>query len=416
MAILKWDWIRGLAGWLTEASRSDPRPRRMRGRIRGFDCLEGRALLSGLYTVNDLGDAGAGSGPVGDLRYCITAADADPGSAIQFGVSGTITLSQPLPDLDADVSINGPGASALTVQRNYASGTPAFRIFTVDSGVTASISGLTLSFGNAKNGGGIYNAGTLTVSDSAVTYNTATEVGGGGIKNVGTLTVIDSMITSNRVSYSDGADHGRGGGIDNDNQLTVINSTLEWNSVDGPSWSVPQPATGGGGGIYNGAGATATLTGDIITSNSVGRGFGGGLKNDGGTVTLDDTQITGNRKILMAAMVPDDVSGSLSSPAALVLTANQSISSPDGQYQLVMQGDGNLVEYGPGGQAIWDAGTNGHPGASAIMQGDGNLVVYSPAGTALWNSGTYGHPGASLVLDDGGTLAIIDQGTVLWSV
>ena len=67
-----------------------------------------------------------------------------------FGVSGTITLSQPLPDLNADVSINGPGASALTVERNYASGTPAFRIFTVDSGVTASISGLTLSFGNAN--------------------------------------------------------------------------------------------------------------------------------------------------------------------------------------------------------------------------------------------------------------------------
>src|SRR5262249_45360813 len=56
-----------------------------------------------------------------------------------------------------------------------------------------------------------------------------------------------------------------------------------------------------------------------------------------------------------------------------VLTANQSVSSPNGQYQLVMQGDGNLVEYGPGGQVIWHAATNGNPGARAIMQGDGNL-------------------------------------------
>ena len=44
------------------------------------------------------------------------------------------------------------------------------------------------------------------------------------------------------------------------------------------------------------------------------------------------------------------------------LQADQSIYSPSGQYQLIMQGDGNLVEYGPSGQVIWDAGTNGNPG------------------------------------------------------
>src|SRR5262249_50855120 len=91
-----------------------------------------------------------------------------------------------------------------------------------------------------------------------------------------------------------------------------------------------------------------------------------------------------------------------------VLTANQSISSPDGQYQLVMQGDGNLVEYGPGGQVIWDAATNGNSGAYATMQGDGNLVVYSAAGTPLWNSGTWGHAGAYFQLQDNGN-AVIDQ-------
>ena len=50
-----------------------------------------------------------------------------------------------------------------------------------------------------------------------------------------------------------------------------------------------------------------------------------------------------------------------------------------------MQGDGNLVEYGPGGQVMWNAGTWGNPAPDAIMQGDGNLVVYSSAGKALWN-------------------------------
>ena len=97
------------------------------------------------------------------------------------------------------------------------------------------------------------------------------------------------------------------------------------------------------------------------------------------------------------------------------MTANLSIYSPDGQYQLIMQGDGNLVEYGPGGRVMWNAGTWGNPGASAIMKVDGNLVVYSSAGTALWNSGTYGNPGAYLVLVDGGALEIVDQGAVIWS-
>jgi hypothetical protein len=108
--------------------------------------------------------------------------------------------------------------------------------------------------------------------------------------------------------------------------------------------------------------------------------------------------------------------GNSSALPGRVLTAGQAIYAPNGQYQLIMQGDGNLVEYGPGGRAVWNSVTYGNPGAYAVMQGDGNLVVYSPAGTALWNSRTYGHPGAYLVLDDGGALEIVDQGTVIWSV
>jgi hypothetical protein len=59
---------------------------------------------------------------------------------------------------------------------------------------------------------------------------------------------------------------------------------------------------------------------------------------------------------------------------------------------------------------------DGGPGGAGGLGGLGGLGGGGPAGTALWNSGTYGHPGASLVLDDGGTLAILDQGTVIWSV
>ncbi len=91
------------------------------------------------------------------------------------------------------------------------------------------------------------------------------------------------------------------------------------------------------------------------------------------------------------------------------------IDSPGGVYTLIMQGDGNLVEYSPSGQAVWNSATYGNPGAYAIMQGDGNLVVYSSNGHALWNSQTYGNPGAFLTIADNGLLTIYNvYGQPIW--
>ena len=100
--------------------------------------LEGRALLSlTTWMVNDLGDAGNGSGNSGDLRYCITQANQTTGdNTINFSVTGTITLSSALPDLSNTTGltdIEGPGAASLTVARDSVPETPAFRIFTIDS-------------------------------------------------------------------------------------------------------------------------------------------------------------------------------------------------------------------------------------------------------------------------------------------
>lgn len=57
-----------------------------------------------------------------------------------------------------------------------------------------------------------------------------------------------------------------------------------------------------------------------------------------------------------------------------------------GGYRLVMQGDGNLVVYNPGGRPLWSSGTKG--GNRFIMQGDGNLVMYNSSNKAIWSSGT----------------------------
>ncbi|MFD6568313.1 LamG-like jellyroll fold domain-containing protein [Micromonospora profundi] len=96
------------------------------------------------------------------------------------------------------------------------------------------------------------------------------------------------------------------------------------------------------------------------------------------------------------------------------LTAGQYLRSDVGNYQLLMQADGNLV-LSQAGFPIWDTGTWGNSGAYATLQTDGNLVVYRSDGTAMWDTSTAGTAASQLVLRDNGDLVLLDPGgTVLW--
>jgi len=100
--------------------------------------------------------------------------------------------------------------------------------------------------------------------------------------------------------------------------------------------------------------------------------------------------------------------------AGQVLNPGQSVVSPNGQYNLVMQSDGNLVLYVVGERPLWDTSTWGHPGAYAVMRTDGNLVVYG-SGRALWASGTSGNPGAGVnVQSDANVVVYSNYGRALW--
>jgi hypothetical protein len=97
------------------------------------------------------------------------------------------------------------------------------------------------------------------------------------------------------------------------------------------------------------------------------------------------------------------------------LTSNQSLASCNGDYTLIMQGDGNLVLY-QGGTALWASGTVGSGADEAIMQGDGNFVLYTSSGTPVWASGTAGDTGAYLdVQNDGNVVIYGSSGSALWS-
>ena len=72
------------------------------------------------YTVNATTDTGSGSGLSGDLRYCITQANSNPGSTINFSVAAnsTITLSSNMVPIQTNMTIDGSGSSGLKIDGN----------------------------------------------------------------------------------------------------------------------------------------------------------------------------------------------------------------------------------------------------------------------------------------------------------
>lgn len=90
--------------------------------------------------------------------------------------------------------------------------------------------------------------------------------------------------------------------------------------------------------------------------------------------------------------------------------------SGDGRFQLIMQGDGNLVLYQLSPRrALWATNTSGG-GNWAVLQTDGNLVVYTAGGKALWGSATDRKSVRDLVMQNDGNLVIYQtDGRALWA-
>jgi sugar lactone lactonase YvrE len=225
--------------------------------------------LAATLTVSLTTDSGGATGTPGDLRNAIATANTDGGGdTIVFTVTGLITLNCTTGTLaiNQNMTISGPGAANLAV-----SGGNACTVFQVNSGVTATISGVTIENGSSSNGGGIANTGTLTVSDSILSLNSSSSVGGGIYNLAGALTLIDSTLSGNLSA--------QGGGIYNQATLTVTNSTLSGNR-----------SSSGGGGIFNQG--TLTVSNSTLSGNSDST-QGGGIYNQGGGMILKSTLLAG---------------------------------------------------------------------------------------------------------------------------
>jgi CSLREA domain-containing protein len=232
----------------------------------------GSAAYATTITVNTVQDELNADGNC-SLREAIQAANTDSavdGCAAGSGAdtivlaAGTYTLSIVGRDENASASGDLDITSNLTVNGGAATstiidGAGLDRVFHIGPGVTAGISGMTIQNGNlgaagpgAGGGVGIFNdsGSTLTLTDITVSGNTG-GTGGAGLTNSGTL-------------------------------LTLVNSTVSGNSTGGP----------GGGGILNGFGSTLSVVKSTISGNT--SGAGGGILNDGGTVIMTNSAVSGN--------------------------------------------------------------------------------------------------------------------------
>ncbi len=242
--------------------------------------LPARAAATFIVTTNS--DSGPGS-----LRQAIADANAAGEGTISFSnVSGTITLTSSELSFTGNLTLVGPGPANLAV-----SGMFFRRVLNVYASSTSSISGITIRDGrrDGADGGGVYNAGSLLLSNCTVTGNYARQDGssfgrppvwGGGIFNVGILMVNNSRVIGNGtqvVGPFSQVQAPHGGGIYNLGTLLLTRSSLAYNfTADGyPSDQSFGPDGGSGGGLYNAA--TATLIDCTISGNRCGNGGHGGF-------------------------------------------------------------------------------------------------------------------------------------------
>jgi hypothetical protein len=89
--------------------------------------------------------------------------------------------------------------------------------------------------------------------------------------------------------------------------------------------------------------------------------------------------------------------------------------SPNQQYRLSYQGDGNLVVYDKSNKPLWNSQTNGRTPNKLVFQGDGNLVLYGANNAVHWAAYCHNKGGKSLRLNDNGSLSVWSDNRYIWA-
>ncbi|SFX70868.1 Ig-like domain-containing protein [Pseudomonas sp. NFACC36] len=303
------------------------------GNIESANVLSAKAMSEyqwGLATWTATNNANSG---VGSLRAAL--GSAQNGDIVTFNSSMTVALTQVLVvnrNVTIDGDLNNDNVADVTLDGQFRT-----QVISVTSGTTATLDGLVITrgivSGNGGNGGddalvakggGIYNAGTLTLRNVTVTANVAAGGGGGGgvtpeyaggggggggavgggIGGRGgdTLNSSGSLGSTNQGGAGGGFFNiGGRGGSSTGGAGGAAYPGYSTGSAGGSASSAGLSIGGGGGGdgyndiggagggavggIYNDTGATLRIIGNSVISNNVGAGGGGGGGGAGGGYT-----------------------------------------------------------------------------------------------------------------------------------
>ncbi|MET0603148.1 MAG: Ig-like domain repeat protein [Baekduia sp.] len=311
-----------------------------RGRSLGIVALAGFCLLAGVAapaqaaTVSlHAAPAAAGAGDCSSsanacsIADAVTAANAaSVADSVRIALAdGTYSLSAPTPTALV-ITFAGP---SLTIEAESGTpvldGTDTVRLLSVGATSNVTVDGLEIRDGGTTAlGGGIQNAGTLTVKGSTFFSNRAGN--GGAITNDSgaTLAVQDSTFSQNTTT-------GVGGGaIISSGATTIERSAL-----------LDNHAPINGGAINVQSAGTVTVTSSTIAGNTSG-GLGGGFSNLG-TLTVQHSTIANNTGSDGAAMATGNVNVKFAATIIAAQTAGGACSPAntatlDGGYNLDTDG------------------------------------------------------------------------------
>lgn len=299
------------------------------------------------------------------LREAIAAAG--PTDTITFHSSlsgGTIYLSSTLM-LSQNITIDGSAlASKITISGDSDMDTDGdVRVFYVNSGVTATLNSLIVTKGLASggspagDGGGLYNNGTLTITNSIFTSNTATA--GGAITSNNTLTITNSTFSNNSATDA-------GAIMSAAATLTISGSTFSGNTAN--------PSTGSGGALYNFA--TATISNSTFSGNSAGIG-GAIITNE--ALTIKNSTISGNSALLAGGGGLDIENQTTNLSNTIIANSTGSDCYQDPVFANIGTNTNNLIEDGSCPSTM-----TGDPGLGALASNGGPtqtlaLLAYSVA-------------------------------------
>jgi len=256
------------------------------------------------------------------------------------------------------------------------------RVFSIPEGVTAELIGLTVTGGSTPEaGGGILNAGTLSLTNSTVTGNHADIAGGARNLETGTLIVTDCNISQNTATRF-------AGGLHNWGQMDVVDSVISNNRTGLSSAGISNwPEV-----------AVMTLTRTTVTGNTTG-GSGGGISNTG-TAKLDETTVSLNT-------AGADGGGILNNDGTLIIIRSTISENTGG---------GCAIENYSGSIEIDSTTISGNTGGAIenpFPDGTLALINTTVSGNSRPGRGAIENAGSAVVIASTLSLNVAD-GTVLW--